>query len=94
MIIGSCMVSLHLPFAQSLKEKRQVVKSLIARIRNEFNVSVAEVDSQDLWQHAVIGLACVSCSHQSAHRQLESVVRFIERQRPDVPLIDYDIEML
>ncbi len=94
MIIGSCVISLYLPMAHSLKEKRQIVKSLLARIRNEFNVSAAEVDAQDSWQRAVLGVACVSTSQQYAHGQLEAVVRFIEEQRPDVPLVSYDIEML
>ncbi len=93
MIVGTCTLKLHLPMAQSLKEKRRVVKSLLARVRNEFNVSIAEVDSQDLWQVAVLGVACVSTSQRYAHGQLEAVVRFIEEQRPDVPLVDYAIEM-
>jgi hypothetical protein len=94
MIIGSCCITLHLPAARSLKEKRQTVKSLIARVRNDFNVSIAEVDAQDTWQRAVLGVACVSTSQRHAHSQLETVVRFIEERRPDIPLISYDIEML
>jgi hypothetical protein len=78
----------------SLKEKRQIVKSLIARTRNTFNVGIAEVAAQDIWQQAVIGVACVSASHSYAHEQIEAVVRFIEEQRPDLPLINYEIEML
>jgi hypothetical protein len=94
MIIGSCTITLHIPAARSLKQKRQVVKSLLTRVRNQFNVSIAEVDSQDAWQVAVLGVACVSVSRQYAHGQLESVVRFIEEQRPDIPLVSYEIEML
>lgn len=94
MIIGSCTITLFLPFAQSLKDKRSVVKSLVARVRNEFNVSIAEVDAQNVWQTAVLGVVCVSTSQTYAHGQLESVVRFIEKQRPDIPVTDYEIEML
>jgi uncharacterized protein len=94
MIIGSCVITLHIPAAHSLKEKRQVIKSLIKRVQNEFNVSIAEVDAQDCWQQAVLGVACISTSQRHAHSQLEAVVHFIERQRPDVPLAYYDIEML
>lgn len=93
MIIGSCIVTLHIPAARSLKDKRQVVKSLLARVRNEFNVSIAEVDSQNARQMAVLGIACVSSSQQYAHGQLEAVVRFIEMQRPDIPLVSYEIDM-
>ncbi|RMD72305.1 MAG: DUF503 domain-containing protein, partial [Chloroflexi bacterium] len=80
--------------AQSLKEKRQVLRSLISRIRNEFNVSVAEVDDQDRWQSAILGVAVVATDQVHAQRQLEAVVSFIERQRPDCPLLNYAIEML
>jgi uncharacterized protein YlxP (DUF503 family) len=92
--IGSCVITLHLPGVHSLKEKRSIVKSLIARVRNEFNVSIAEVGSQDAWQEAVLGVACVSSSRRYAHGQLEAVVRFIEQRRPDLPLFTYEIEML
>jgi hypothetical protein len=94
MIIGACTLTLHLPMVGSLKEKRQIIKSLLARVRNEFNVSIAEVDAQDTWQVAVIGLACVSASERYARGQIDAVLRFIEAQRPDVPLVNYDIELL
>ncbi|NJN15117.1 MAG: DUF503 domain-containing protein [Oscillochloris sp.] len=94
MIIGTCTIELSIPIAHSLKEKRRVVKSLLARVRNDFNVSIAEVDDQDRWQSAVFGVACVSTSQQYAHGQLEAVVRFIEDARPDCPLVGYAIEML
>jgi uncharacterized protein YlxP (DUF503 family) len=94
MVIGVCTLQLSVPVAQSLKEKRQVVKSLIARVRNEFNVSIAEVDDQDLWQSAVLGIACVSSSQRYAHGQLEAVIKFIDKTRPDCPIGAYEIEML
>ncbi|MFQ3663320.1 MAG: DUF503 domain-containing protein [Chloroflexaceae bacterium] len=94
MVIGLCTISLSIPVASSLKEKRQVVKSLIARIRNEFNVSIIEVDDHDLWQSAVLAVACVATSASYAHGQLEAVVKFIDRQRPDCPIGTYEIEML
>ena len=55
MVIGLCTIDLHLPGANSLKDKRSVLKSVMRRIRNEFNVSIAEVDHQDLWRSAVLG---------------------------------------
>lgn len=94
MIIGSCTITLHLPTAQSLKAKRQVIKSVVTRVRNEFNVSIAEVDSQEAWQVAVLGVACVSSSERYARGQLEAVIRFIEERRLDVMLINSDIELL
>jgi len=71
-----------------------VVRSLIARIRNEFNVSVAEIDDQDRWQSARLGIAVVATDGIHAQQQLEAVVNFIERQRPDCPLLTYEIELL
>jgi uncharacterized protein YlxP (DUF503 family) len=60
MIIGTCIIELHIPGNGSLKGKRRVVKSIIARVHNEFNVFIAEADNQDLWQSATLGVACVS----------------------------------
>lgn len=94
MIIGACTITLHLPGIRSLKEKRSIVKSVLARLRNEFNVSAAEVDAQDAHGRAVLGVACVSSSGDYARGQLEAVVRWIEAQRPDAPVIDYEIELL
>ena len=94
MIIGACTIILHLHGVHSLKEKRSIVKSVLARLRNEFNVSTAEVDAQDAHGRAVLGVACVSTTSEYARGQLEAVVRWIERERPDVPVIDYEIELL
>ena len=94
MIIGACTITLHLPGIRSLKEKRSIVKSVLARLRHEFNVSTAEVAAQDAHGRAVLGVACVSASSNYARGQLEAVVRWIEQERPDVPVIDYEIELL
>ena len=93
-IVGLCTIVISLPASHSLKEKRQAVKSIIAKARNEFNLSIGEVDDHDLWQRATLAAACISTSQAYAHGQFEALVRFIERQRPDLPLIDYAIEML
>ena len=94
MHIGVCTIELHLPGNGSLKGKRSVIKSIVTRVTREFNVSIAEVDAQDSWQRAVLGVACVSNSAGYAHSQLERVVRWIETRRPDVDLLGYDIELL
>jgi uncharacterized protein len=94
MIIGACTITLHLHDVHSLKEKRSIVKSILARLRNEFNVSTAEVDAQEAHGRAVLGVACVSASSSYARGQLEAVVRWIEQERPDIPVIDYEIELL
>ena len=94
MIIGACTIVLQLPGVFSLKEKRSVVKSVLARLRNEFNVATAEVDAQDMHSRAVLGVACVSASAEYARGQLDAVVRWLEENRPDAPVLDYEIELL
>jgi uncharacterized protein len=94
MMIGVCRIELRLPENQSLKGKRQTVKSLIARLHNKFEVAVAEVDNNDLWQRASLGVACVSSSGVHADEVLANVVHFVESTRPDLELLDYDIEIL
>jgi hypothetical protein len=93
-VIGACTIELYLPGNGSLKGKRSVLKSTISRLRREFNISVAEVDLHDTWQSAVLGVVCVSNERSHAHGLLEQVVRWIERHRLDVQLVDYSIEML
>ena len=94
MIIGTCRATLFIPGNHSLKGKRGVIKPLIAQVRKRFNVSIAEVDSQDLWQRATLGLACVSNGSRHAQETLDEVLRFIAEFRPDVELIDSEIEVL
>lgn len=94
MHIGVCTIELRLPGNGSLKGKRSVIKSMVTRIGREFNVSIAEVDAQDAWQRAVLGVACVSSSASYAHGLLERVVQWIETHRLDVELLGYQIELL
>lgn len=94
MIIGSLLIDLHLPTVHSLKEKRSIVKSVVQRLRNEFNVSTAEVGEQDRWQLAQIGVACVSSDRQYARDQLRAVVDWIYEHRPDVVVSNAEIELL
>src|SRR5215467_8474277 len=83
MVIGVCRVTLHLPASHSLKDKRQVVRSLLARLRNRFDLAVAEVDDQDRWQIATLGLVCVSSSAAVADEVLTQAQEYIENTRLD-----------
>jgi len=94
MHIGVCKLSLRLPENESLKGKRQVLKSITARVKDRYNVSIAEVDDQDLWQLVTLGITCVSESAQHANQVLSRVVDFIEKSRFDVELLDYEIEVI
>ena len=92
MVVGVCTITLHLSGNGSLKGKRRVIKSILARLRREFNISAAEVDSHDNWQQAVLAVACVSTDSAYAHGLLERVIQWIEENRLDVQLVDYEIE--
>jgi len=94
MVIGLCTIDLHLPGANSLKDKRSVLKSVMRRVRTEFNVSIAEVDQQDVWRSAVLAVVTVSSDRAYAHGLLTKVVDWIENTRLDAELVDYQIEML
>ncbi len=78
MRIAGCVLELHMPGITGLKQKRQVLKSLIQRLRNHFNISIVEIGSQDLWQRAELGLAVVSINGGSARRTVEQIRSFIE----------------
>lgn len=71
-----------------------VIRSVLARLRNEFSVSAAEVEAQDAWQQAVLGLAYVSNEAGHAHEVLSKAVSFVERAAPDAELLDFEIEIL
>jgi hypothetical protein len=94
MFIGSLTLDLHLPDAHSLKDKRSVVKSILQRLRNEFNVATAEVGEQDRWQIARLGVVCVSSTNNQAHAQLQAVVDWVYEHRPDLHVSRADIEIL
>ncbi|MGD0115060.1 MAG: DUF503 domain-containing protein [Dehalococcoidia bacterium] len=94
MMVGVCRLTLRLPENASLKGKRQVIKSLTARIRNRYNVSIAEVDSQDSWQIASLGISCVSNSSSHANEMLTKVVGFVRSSRLDAEVLDCQVEML
>jgi hypothetical protein len=91
--VGLLTAELMIETANSLKDKRQVLKSLIAHLRNEFNVSASEVDDHDVWRRAVIGVAVVASDGRFVNEVLDKVVDHIERD-PRVDLGHYDIETL
>lgn len=94
MVIGIATIELHIPMNGSLKGKRSVIKPIIARLRNEYNVSVAEVDEQDSLRRAVIGVACISSDKDYAHGLLMKAVQSVEHWRLDAELVDYEIELI
>lgn len=92
MVVASCTITLALYDVHSLKGKRRILKSILSRLPRQFNVAVAEVDHQDVWQTGVIALVTVGNDAGHLHSVLEKAVAWIESQRPDVPIVDYAIE--
>jgi uncharacterized protein YlxP (DUF503 family) len=79
-VIGSLVVTMHVPESHSLKEKRQVIRSVTSRLRNSFNVAVAEVDDQNTWQLATLGVVCVSGDARHADEMCQKVLDVLEAE--------------
>jgi len=94
MSLGLCTIKLRLPENHSLKDKRRVLKSIVTRVRNKYNVAIAEMDDQDLWQLATLGIACLSNDAQQVDEVLSKVVDFITQSRFDIEILDYHIEII
>jgi len=93
MIVAACALKLHLPGCASLKEKRGLIKPLVARLHREFAVAVAEVEHQDIWQTAGLAIVAVGNDDGRLQAELQSIVRWIEHNRPDVEVMDAPIEL-
>jgi hypothetical protein len=91
---GILRFTLRLPESGSLKDKRQVVRSLAQRIRNKFQVSVAEVGTNEAWQIATIGVACVTNTHRHCEEMLDEIVAYVRESRLDAEVIDVESEVI
>ena len=78
MIIGTCKIYMRAPWVNTLKEKRSVVKRIIERVKNKFNVSIAEIEDNDVHKSIVIGFACVTNSETHANSTIDNVINFVE----------------
>lgn len=92
MVVGLLRLELHLPAANSLKAKRSVVNHVKERLRTRFNVSVAEVDHQDLWQRATLGVAVVSGDQGVLDKVLHDILSCVERE-DRLAVLDYQIRI-
>ena len=93
MVIGVLTAELAIDGADSLKDKRQALKSLLAHLRREFNISASEVADHDIWRRATVGIAVVATDNAFANAVLDKVVDHMESD-PQVALGHYEIEML
>ena len=94
MNVGVCRLRLHLAENMSLKGKRQVIKSIIALVKNKFNVSIAEVDDLDLWQLATIGIGFISNDSKYTDEVFTSIINFINSGRFEVEIINREVEII
>lgn len=92
-IVGLCTVELFIADSQSLKDKRQVLLSMKDRLQHKFNLSVAEVDGQDLWQKAVLALACIANDGRYVNQVLDQALNLI-RSDPAVEIVQSRVELL
>jgi hypothetical protein len=93
-IIGVCTLELEIAAAQSLKDKRAILQSLLKRLRNQFNIATAEIDDLDSVEVAVIAFAVVSNSSQHSNSVITHVISWIETHGRDVEVVDQTIEIL
>lgn len=93
MKIGICVVDLYFPGKSSLKGKRQVLRSIKDRIKNRFNVSVAELEDHDKWQRTKLGIVTISNDGQHANSTLTGVMNFIEGFC-EAQVLDYTIQLM
>jgi uncharacterized protein YlxP (DUF503 family) len=94
MQVATCVITLQLYGIDSLKGKRRILKSILVRLPQQFNVAAAETDCQDAWSTAVIGLVTVGNDAAYLHGLLEKAVAWVATQYGEAVLADYSIEFL
>ncbi|MDE3074071.1 MAG: DUF503 domain-containing protein [Chloroflexota bacterium] len=95
MTVVVCRIKLHLPFSHSLKAKRQVMRSIVGQVRSHFDVAVAEVGDQDLWQLSEIGVACVTSDGRHGQEVISKVAQFVSGLKlGEAELLSYETEVL
>lgn len=92
MYVGVLYVDMHLPGSTSLKAKRQIVQSVKMKLRGKFNVSASEVDFQDLWQRAAIGVSAVSGDRSTLEHTLHHILEIIE-SRDDLEVAAHTLDI-
>ena len=92
--IGFCEIELYLPGVLSLKQKRGIIKSMLNKMKNKFNVANAEVGKNDSWQSATIAITTVSNSTTRLNQTIQNVMKWIESTYPDAMIIKHSTEIL
>ncbi|ADI01885.1 MULTISPECIES: DUF503 domain-containing protein [Syntrophothermus] len=92
MVVIYGKVELHLPYSQSLKEKRQVVKSISDRVRKRFNISIAEVAGHNLWQASTLGFSAVAKSYAETERFVQALKETLDLHDEEAHVIDFEYD--
>jgi uncharacterized protein len=93
MVVGIMKVKMRGVWIHSLKEKRMVIKSMVSKLRNRFNVSISEVEDQDIHQLMAIGISCITTDSAHANSTLDRVLNYIDSNfEPEI--VDYEIEII
>jgi len=93
MLIGICKIDLYLPNSHSLKDKRNLLKSIKLRIRNYYNVSVSEINNSDLWKNTTLGIACIGNDKKYLNKILNEIILFLEKQN-ESQLTKFEINII
>jgi uncharacterized protein YlxP (DUF503 family) len=93
LIIGTVIIKLYAPWVHSLKEKRMVVKSIVGKVQHKYNISIAEVDTQDFHQTITLGAACVTDETRHANSILQELINYIE-ENTEASLEEVTVEIL
>ena len=78
MFVGICKIDVYMPTVHSLKEKRHILKCVIERVKNRFNISIAEVDNNDLWQRGSLGIALIGNDCRFVNSSMDKILNFLE----------------
>lgn len=92
-VIGSLLLKIYCPEARSLKDKRQIIKSFMSRLKNSYNVAVKEIANEDKWQLSSIGIVTLDKNEFMVHNTIENILRFA-RKTSDLELLNYLKEIL
>jgi len=94
MHIGICKIYIRIPENSSLKGKRRIVKSICDRLKNRFNIAIAEVDEHELWQKATIGYTCINTNSRQLKSTMSNITSAIEEMANDFEVLDHHEEIM
>lgn len=93
MVIGYLKVEIMIPEARSLKEKRMIIKSIKDQARARFNISIAQLDSHNRWQHAIIGIAAIGNDCSSLNKMMSNFLKWLEMQK-SIYIIKHNLSLI